>query len=245
MIQYIICNAPEPYQIYFQNGGSYIYRNIIYLHDYIQFYLLIVLVGVSWIFGVILLYYRQEQRPLSNRDLNHGTWIEIIWTLLPAIVLVLLAIPSFRILYSLEELSSANVTVKCVGAQWYWKYEISDYIMGTLYSTSFDSYMIPTDELEFGSLRLMEVDNVLVLPVNTMLRFLVTSIDVIHSWSVPSIGIKVDAVPGRLNQFGLYIDKPGYYYGACQEICGINHAYMPIKIKATDPEEYLLNLFNN
>ena len=171
---------------------------------------------------------------------SHSSVLEIVWTILPAVVLLFLAIPSFALLYSLDELIDPDITLKTIGHQWYWSYEYSDY--SSLYEgkdISFDSYMIATNDLTKGSFRLLEVDNRVVLPANTHIRLLVTAADVLHSWAVPSLGIKVDACPGRLSQASIFIKREGLFFGQCSEICGVNHGFMPIAVKAVDPDTFV------
>lgn len=183
--------------------------------------------------------------------ISHGTAIEIIWTIIPSIILIFIAIPSFVLLYSMDEVVTDNLslTVKVIGHQWYWSYQISDlredsYINSVSnYSLAFDSYMVPEEDLQEGELRLLEVDNALKVPVKTHIRIIVSSTDVLHSWAVPSLGVKVDAVPGRLNQTSMFIKRDGVYYGQCSEICGVNHAFMPIKIQ-TIPKWWVKILHN-
>jgi cytochrome c oxidase subunit 2 len=151
-----------------------------------------------------------------------------------------LAVPSFALLYSLDELIDPDMTLKIIGHQWYWSYEYSDY--SSLYDgkdISFDSYMIATNDLTKGAFRLLEVDNRVVLPINTHIRLLVTAADVLHSWAMPSFGVKVDACPGRLSQASVFIKREGLFLGQCSEICGVNHGFMPIAVKAVDPETFV------
>jgi len=155
--------------------------------------------------------------------------VETIWTILPAFILLFLAFPSLRLLYLMDEVREPAVTVKTIGHQWYWRYEYRDFL-----NLEFDSYIIPTRELEEGHFRLLEVDHRVVLPMMAEVRILVRSADVIHAWTVPSIGVKVDAVPGRLNQLGFTCNRPGVFYGQCSEICGSNHSFMPIAIEVVD-----------
>jgi cytochrome c oxidase subunit 2 len=152
---------------------------------------------------------------------------------------MLIAVPSFALLYSLEEVIDPAITLKVIGHQWYWSYEYSDYTNASGESLEFDSYMVPTDELEAGQLRLLEVDNRVVLPTQTHIRLLVTASDVLHAWCVPSFGVKLDCVPGRLNQVGLYIQREGTFYGQCSEICGVNHGFMPIVVEAVSLPKYI------
>jgi len=168
--------------------------------------------------------------------MTHESIFEVVWTVLPGIILILLAIPSLKLLYSLDFLIfeyEPIITVKIIGHQWYWSYEYvvfsdTNYLEFDL--VNFDSYLVPEDELNPNGLRLLEVDNPLVIPANSYIRFLVTSADVLHSWAIPSLGIKVDAVPGRLNQMFTFIKRPGDFYGQCSEICGVNHGFMPIRL---------------
>lgn len=166
----------------------------------------------------------------------HNTKLEIIWTIIPTIILIFIAVPSFILLYSLDEVINPSVTLKAIGHQWYWSYEYSDYTEDN--SINFDSYMITENDLEFGQFRLLEVDNRVVLPINTHIRVLITAGDVLHSWAVPSMNVKADAVPGRLNQLTLFIKRPGVYYGQCSELCGVNHAFMPIVVEAVSLWNY-------
>jgi cytochrome c oxidase subunit 2 len=166
----------------------------------------------------------------------HNTKLEIIWTIIPTIILIFIAVPSFILLYSLDEVINPSITLKAIGHQWYWSYEYSDYTEEN--SINFDSYMITENDLEIGQFRLLEVDNRIVLPVNTHIRVLITAGDVLHSWAVPSMNVKADAVPGRLNQLTLFIKRPGVYYGQCSELCGVNHAFMPIVIEAVSLWNY-------
>ena len=158
---------------------------------------------------------------------------------MPSIILAIIAIPSLALLYSLDEVTDPAITIKAVGHQWYWSYEYSDYNTSQNESIAFDSYMIPEDDLTEGQLRLLEVDNPIYLPVDTHVRVLITSEDVLHCWAVPSLAIKVDACPGRLNQTSLFIKREGTYYGQCSEICGVNHGFMPICVKAVPLEDYI------
>ena len=152
----------------------------------------------------------------------------------------MIAVPSFALLYSLDEILDPQITLKIVGHQWYWSYEYSDYLTSTSdEGFGFDSYLLSVDDLTPGAFRLLEVDNRVVLPVNTHIRLLVSAADVLHSWSVPSFGIKVDACPGRLSQASLFLKREGVFYGQCSEICGINHGFMPIVVKSVSISEYL------
>jgi cytochrome c oxidase subunit 2 len=171
-----------------------------------------------------------------TKDMVHGRLLEIIWTVTPGLVLVLIAIPTFSLLYAMDEVIDPSLTIKAIGHQWYWSYEYSDYDE----DISFESYMVPTDELEEGDLRLLEVDRKVWIPANTHVRVLVTASDVLHCWAVPAFGVKIDCVPGRLNQVSIFAKREGVFYGQCSELCGVNHCFMPIAVKVVDME-----LFNN
>jgi len=174
----------------------------------------------------------------TGKGVVHGTTIEIIWTVIPSVILIIVALPSFALLYSIDEIIDPALTIKCVGHQWYWSYEYSDF-ESQLGVVNFDSYVVAEDELERGQLRLLEVDNRIILPVNTHIRVLVTAADVLHSWAVPSLGVKLDACPGRLNQTSMFILRQGVFYGQCSEICGANHGNMPIAIESVPTNKFI------
>lgn len=232
------CDAAEPWQIGFQDPATPIMQGIIDLHHDIFFFLILIFVFVSWILGRALYHFHHRKHPIPQR-IVHGTTLEILWTLFPSIILMFIAIPSFALLYSMDEvITDPALTIKAIGHQWYWTYEYSDYNSSDEQSLTFDSYMIPEDDLEVGQLRLLEVDNRVVVPEKTHLRMILTSADVLHSWAVPSLGVKCDAVPGRLNQTSILVQREGVYYGQCSEICGTNHAFMPIVVEAVSNKDY-------
>jgi len=233
------CDAPEPWLLGFQDGASPTFEGITELHDTIFFYLIVIGVAVGWVMASVVTTFSESRSPISHRYANHGTLIEVVWTVTPALVLVAIAFPSFKLLYLMDEVISPSMTVKVVGHQWYWSYELSDFMSDDGEAVAFDSYMTPVDELEDGQLRLLEVDNRLVLPVDTHIRIVVTGADVIHDFAVPALGLKIDACPGRLNQTSVLIQRLGTYYGQCSELCGVYHAFMPIAIEAVTLEEYL------
>lgn len=218
-------------QLGFQDPATNYLESVFELHDRIIFNLIIILIVVSWFFisSLINKYYV---------NIAHGNLIELIWTLTPAFILWSIGIPSLNLLYSMDEILDTEITVKAIGNQWYWSYEYDDLI-------NFDSYLVPDSDLNPGDLRLLTVDNNLVLPINTNIRLLVTSNDVIHSFGVPSLGLKSDAIPGRLNANGLLINRPSFYYGQCSELCGVLHGFMPITIHATSLPDYLNFLNSN
>ena len=241
----LFCDFAEPWQLGFQDPSTPVMEGIIDLFNNISFYLVLVLILVGWMVIANLVHFTNHD--ISHKYSNHGTIIEIIWTLTPAAILISIAIPSLKLLYFSDEVIDPALTIKAIGRQWYWSYEYSDYMNPSIEnnsereesSLSFDSYMIPEDSLEEGQLRLLEVDNRVILPVNTHVRLIATAADVIHSWAVPSLGIKLDAVPGRLNQTSLVIKRIGTYFGQCSELCGTNHSKMPIVIEAVPLEQYV------
>ena len=173
-----------------------------------------------------------SKNPIAYKYIKHGQTIEVIWTIFPAVILLIIAFPSFILLYLCDEVISPAKTIKAIGYQWYWKYEYSDFINDSGETVEFESYVIPDELLEEGQLRLLDTDTSIVVPVDTHIRFVVTAADVIHDFAIPSLGIKVDATPGRLNQVSALIQREGVFYGACSELCGTGHANMPIKIEA-------------
>lgn len=234
-----LLDSAWPWQLYFQDSASPVMEGIINLHHDLMFFLVFILFFVLIILTkTLILFQNSSMNVTSSRKVVHGTLIEIIWTAIPSFILVIIALPSFALLYSIDEVIDPAVTIKCVGHQWYWSYEYSDFEnkFGTI---NFDSYMIPEDELELGELRLLEVDNRIVLPVNIHIRVLVTAADVLHSWAVPALGIKIDACTGRLNQTTLFILRDGVFFGQCSEICGVGHANMPIVVEAVSLEKYI------
>lgn len=226
----VLRDAPEPWQFGFQDAASPIMENIIFLHDQIMFILIIIIITVLW------LIIRSLTTKHYHRYLTDGTLIEVIWTLIPAGILVFIAFPSLKLLYLMDEIIDPALTIKAIGHQWYWSYEYSDYGINTI---EFDSYMIPTSDLNTGDLRLLEVDNRIIVPTQTQIRVLVTGADVLHAFTVPSLSVKIDAVPGRLNQTSFLIKRPGVFYGQCSEICGANHSFMPIVIEAVSLNKYI------
>ncbi len=224
------CDAAEPWQLGVQDPATPVMEGMIFFHNYLLFFLTIIGVFVCWLLSYVLVNFNEKANPVSQK-FTHSSKLEIAWTILPAILLVFIAIPSFALLYSLDEVIDPSVTLKAIGHQWYWSYEYSDSSSVFGDSLAFDSYMVPTNELSKGSFRLLEVDNRVVLPINTHIRVLVTAADVLHSWAVPSFGIKIDACPGRLSQVSLFLKREGVYYGQCSEICGINHGFMPIVVR--------------
>nr|YP_009926436.1 cytochrome c oxidase subunit II [Lysmata amboinensis]QNH68779.1 cytochrome c oxidase subunit II [Lysmata amboinensis] len=212
----------------FQDSASPLMEQLTFFHDHAM----LVLILITTLVGYMLLSLFPNK--FINRNLLEEQTIEIIWTVLPAIILVFIALPSLRLLYLLDEVNTPSVTVKAIGHQWYWSYEYSDFTQ-----VEFDSYMTPTNDLPHSGFRLLDVDNRTVLPMNTQIRVLVSAADVIHSWTVPALGVKADAIPGRLNQISFNMTRPGLFYGQCSEICGANHSFMPIVVESTSVESFL------
>jgi len=183
----------EPWQISFQDSATKIMEGIVNLHNWIFFYLVIISIFVVWFLFVIIKEFNISKHPISHKKLKDGTLIEIIWTLTPALILITIALPSFKLLYLMDEILDPTITIKAIGRQWYWEYEYSDYVAPEI---NFDSYMVKTEDLTEGQLRLLEVDNRLILPSLTSIRVIVTAADVLHAWTVPSLGVKLDCVPG-------------------------------------------------
>uniref|UniRef100_A0AAU7BAM3 Cytochrome c oxidase subunit 2 n=1 Tax=Notoplectron campbellense TaxID=3073457 RepID=A0AAU7BAM3_9ORTH len=213
----------------FQNGASPLMEQLIFFHDHTLLILTMITIMVSYIMGSLFF------NKFTNRLLLEGQTIEVIWTILPTITLIFIALPSLRLLYLLDESLNSSITIKTIGHQWYWSYEYMDF--STPYE--FDSYMIPSDELNSNSFRLLDVDNRTILPMNLQIRVLVTAADVLHSWAVPSLGVKVDATPGRLNQTNFFLNRPGLFFGQCSEICGANHSFMPIIIESVKTNTFI------
>lgn len=232
-------DVPKPWGLYFQDSGTPQMEGIVELHDNIMFYLLIILFGVGWILLSIVKTFINTESPISHKYLNHGTLIELIWTITPALILILIAFPSFKLLYLMDEVSDPAMSVLAEGHQWYWSYQYPDFLNSDEEFIEFDSYLVPESDLEQGALRMLEVDNRVILPQLTHVRFIVTGADVIHSYACPALGIKCDAYPGRLSQVSVLVNREGIFYGQCSEICGILHSSMPIVIESVSIEKFL------
>jgi cytochrome c oxidase subunit II len=223
---------PEPWQTGLQAAGSPLMERVITFHN-----LLMVIITLICVLVLALLLYtgfrfRAARNEAPSRR-THNTMLEVVWTAVPVLILVIIAIPSFRLLYYADVIPDTEMTIKAIGRQWYWTYEYPDHDNFT-----FDAFMLPDDELEPGMQRLLETDNRVVLPARTNIKVQVTASDVLHSWAMPSMGVKIDAVPGRLNEIWIHINEPGVYYGQCSELCGVMHGFMPITIEAVEPEAF-------
>nr|AFY16782.1 cytochrome c oxidase subunit II [Dalcantha dilatata] len=211
-----------------QDANSPLMEQLTMFHDHTIMILTMITILVMYIISSML------NNKYINRFLLEGQTIELIWTMMPAITLVFIALPSLRLLYLIDEMYSPMLTLKVIGHQWYWSYEYSDFN-----NIEFDSYMKPQSEFEASDMRLLDVDNRTILPMNNQIRVLITAADVLHSWAVPSMGIKIDAVPGRLNQGAMVINRPGIMYGQCSEICGANHSFMPITLEGVPLNKFI------
>jgi cytochrome c oxidase subunit 2 len=232
-------DSAKNWALSFQNPATPIMEGIVNFHNHTMFFLIAIVVFVAWLMIRSILLFDKN---INKKAIffTHHTILEIFWTIIPAGILLIIAIPSFALLYSMDELIDPTITLKAIGHQWYWSYEYSDYITITGGEIlNFDSYMIPEEDLTAGHLRLLEVDNRIVLPIKTHIRILITSTDVLHSWAMPSFGVKIDACPGRLNQTSLFIKREGIFFGQCSEICGINHGFMPIVVEAVSINNYV------
>nr|URX53501.1 cytochrome c oxidase subunit II [Longicaputermes sinaicus]URX53527.1 cytochrome c oxidase subunit II [Longicaputermes sinaicus] len=216
-----------------QDSASPIMEQLISFHDHALMIILMILTVVAYMMTTLFL------NKHVNRFMLEGQMIEVAWTVAPAIILIFIAVPSLRLLYLMDEIHSPSVTLKVIGHQWYWSYEYSDFT-----KVEFDAYMVPQDNLSSNTFRLLDTDNHTTLPMNAFVRVIVTAADVLHSWTVPSLGVKTDATPGRLNQCSLLINRPGLFYGQCSEICGANHSFMPIVIESV-PTNTFINWVSN
>nr|YP_003495118.1 cytochrome c oxidase subunit II [Platevindex mortoni]ADD37173.1 cytochrome c oxidase subunit II [Platevindex mortoni]UZH97745.1 cytochrome c oxidase subunit 2 [Platevindex mortoni] len=215
-------------QLNLMDPASPIQAEMLLFHDHAMVLLIGIFSFVALI-GLKLLFNK-----FSTRTMHEAQQLETIWTVVPALLLIWLALPSLRLLYLLDESSSNGIVLKSTGHQWYWSYEIP-----SIGVESFDSYMIQEPDLNTGDYRLLEVDNRATVPYNMNTTVITTSADVLHAWALPSVGVKMDAVPGRLNSMGMFVEKPGVYYGQCSEICGANHSFMPIVVEAVSVKDFL------
>nr|AMR36547.1 cytochrome c oxidase subunit II [Eremias grammica] len=222
----------HPAQLGFQNAASPIMEELLHFHDHALMIVFLISALVLYIISLML------TTKLTHTNSMDAQEVEMVWTILPAIILILIALPSLRILYLMDEINNPHLTIKAVGHQWYWSYEYTDYE-----NLLFDSYMIPTQQLPAGGFRLLEVDHRVVIPMESPIRVLISAEDVLHSWAVPALGVKTDAVPGRLNQTTLITSYPGLFYGQCSEICGSNHSFMPIVVESA-PLKFFENWSN-
>nr|WNL54422.1 cytochrome c oxidase subunit II [Amitermes sp. A MLW-2023a] len=211
-----------------QDSASPVMEQLIFFHDHALMIMLMIITTVLYTMAMII------QNKQTSRFILEGQMLETIWTIAPAIILVFIAIPSLRLLYLMDEIHNPVMTLKAVGHQWYWSYEYSDFT-----KLEFDSYMVQQEDQQINTFRLLDTDNRIVLPMNSPIRLIVTAADVLHSWTVPSLGVKTDATPGRLNQVSFSINRPGLLYGQCSEICGANHSFMPIVVESVSTNQFI------
>jgi cytochrome c oxidase subunit 2 len=226
-------SLPKDWQLGFNEPATALMSDVIAFHSYI---LMPIITGISILVLGLLLYIAYRYNSTRNQTASmttHNTVIEVLWTVIPVILLIIIAIPSFRILYTAETIPKADLTIKAIGNQWYWSYEYPDYD-----DFSFDANMLQDEELSDPSLRLLETDTQIVVPVNKVVKLLITSNDVLHAWTIPAFAVKRDAVPGRLNETWFKAEKTGTYYGQCSELCGPKHAFMPINVKVVTQDEF-------
>ena len=228
----LAAEQPKDWQLGFQKSASKSMSDIVLFHDY----MLLPIITAITVFVLFLVIYacirfRATKNKIASQT-SHNTTIEIVWTLVPCLILIIMAVPSFKVLYSQDKVPPADVTVKAICYQWYWGYEYPDE------NIIFDSYMIEDKDLKANQPRLLSVDNEVVVPVNKNIKVLITANDVLHAWALPSFGVKRDAVPGRINETWFKADRTGTFYGQCSELCGIKHAFMPITVRVVTDEEY-------
>jgi cytochrome c oxidase subunit 2 len=225
---------PEPWQTGFQPAASAVMEAVRDFYDLLFVIIVAIAAFVLALLVYVIVRFNAKRNPVPSKT-THNTFLEMAWTAIPIVILVVIAIPSFRLLYFQKTVSEAEMemTVKVIGYQWYWSYEYPDH--GDI---AFDSFIVEDEDLEPGQLRLLEVDNRLVIPVDTNIRLLVTAGDVLHSWAVPAFGIKIDAVPGRLNETWVRVEREGVYYGQCSELCGVRHGYMPVAVEAVSKDAF-------
>nr|YP_009317237.1 cytochrome c oxidase subunit 2 [Palpitomonas bilix]BAV82405.1 cytochrome c oxidase subunit 2 [Palpitomonas bilix] len=239
---FVKCDAPSDWQLGLQDPATPVMEGLRSFHDDLVFVMVIVAGLVITLLTVVLLNFNKNKNPVPSRN-THNVPLEIIWTLTPCFILASIVVPSLSLLYAIEDTVDPKVTVKVIGNQWYWTYHYVDYefpfpdpdYIGLL---KHDSYMIQEADLKPGELRLLETDDPLVLPTHTHIRLIMTAEDVIHSWAVPSFGVKLDCIPGRINEVSIFIKRQGAFYGQCSEICGVNHGFMPIHVEAISKANY-------
>nr|ASU53354.1 cytochrome oxidase subunit II [Chaitophorus inouyei] len=215
----------------FQNSNSPLMEQLIFFHDHTIFIILMIMFTITYMMIFII------KNKYINIKISENQMIEFMWTILPPIILIFIAMPSLHLLYLMDEIKSPIMTIKIFGHQWFWSYEYSDF-----FNIEFESYMI--NNLEKENFRLIEVDNKTILPYKFNIRLLISSEDVIHSWTIPSLAIKIDAIPGRMNQINMFMNRPGMYFGQCSEICGINHSFMPIQIESINLNKFIFWIKN-
>jgi len=227
-----IAAHPEPWELGFQPAATPVMQRLESLHDLLLWIITLISIFVLCLLVYVCWRFRASSNQTPSRR-THNTLLEIAWTAVPVLILVVIAVPSFKLLYYMDRVTDPEMTIKAIGHQWYWSYEYPD--DGDF---TFDAYVVSDEDLQEGQLRLLTTDNAVVLPVGTDIRVLITATDVIHSWAVPAFGVKTDAVPGRINETWIRIEEPGMYYGQCSELCGDYHGFMPIMVRAVSKDEF-------
>jgi cytochrome c oxidase subunit 2 len=223
---------PHPWQLGFQEAATPVKERIADLHNELLIIIALITIFVVCLLGYVMVRFNERANPVPTRT-SHNTLIELLWTVIPVLILVIIAIPSFKLMYYMDRTQKADMTIKVTGHQWYWQYEYPDYK-----DVGFDSNIIPEDQIKPGQKRLLDVDNPLIVPVGANVRVLIAGSDVMHSWFVPSFGVQMYAVVGRLNETWFNVEKEGTYYGQCNQICGVNHAFMPIVVQAVSKDNF-------
>ena len=223
---------PHDWQLGFQEAATPVKDRIEGLHDILLVIITCISLFVMGLLVYVMVRFNARANPVPSRT-SHNTWIEICWTIIPVLILIGIAIPSFKLMYYMDRTQDAGMTVKVTGHQWYWSYEYPDFA-----DVAFDSNLIPEKELKEGQKRLLDVDNHLVVPVGTNIRVLIVGVDVMHSWFMPSFGVQMYATPGRTNESWFNVEREGLYYGQCNQICGVNHAFMPIVVEAVSKDDF-------
>jgi cytochrome c oxidase subunit 2 len=223
---------PHNWQLGFQEAATPVKERIADLHNELLIIIALITIFVVGLLGYVMWRFNERAHPIPTRT-AHNTVIELLWTVIPVLILVIIAIPSFKLMYYMDRTQKADMTIKVTGHQWYWSYEYPDYK-----DVGFDSSIIPEDQIKPGQKRLLDVDNPLIVPVGANVRVLIAGSDVMHSWFVPSFGVQMYAVVGRLNETWFNVEKEGVYYGQCNQICGVNHAFMPIVVQAVSKDNF-------
>jgi cytochrome c oxidase subunit II len=224
--------SSHPWKMGLREAASPTMDRINGFHNFVLVVITVITIIVMVLMAYIMIRFRASRNPNPSQN-THNTVLEVLWTVVPIVILVVIAVPSFRLLYFVDRTAEAELTVKAIGNQWFWSYEYPDHD-----NLTFDAVIIPDEDIQEGQVRLLSTDNDVVLPVDTNIRILTTAIDVIHAFALPNLGLKLDAVPGRINETWVRIDHEGVYYGRCSELCGSGHGFMPIMVRAVSKEAY-------
>lgn len=222
---------PQPWQLGLQPAATPVMEDIIWFHDFLLWIITAIVLFVLALLVIVMIKFNAKSNPVPSRT-THNTLIEVVWTVVPVLILVAIAVPSFRLLFYELKVPPADITVKATGKQWFWSYSYPDS------KIEFDSLMAQKKDLKDGQPRLLTVDNAMVVPVNKVVHVLTTGADVIHSFSVPAFGIKIDSIPGRVNETWFKAEREGTYYGQCSQLCGRDHAFMPIEVRVLSEKDY-------